>query len=60
MQSEWPAVKAAISTLPSSMQSHVRYWIADPTGYPHILPGATATQWYWGHSFDISMSRGRL
>ena len=36
------------------MQHHVKYWIADPTGTPHILPGAEATQWYWGPSYDIS------
>jgi hypothetical protein len=54
MRSEWPAVQAAISTLPSGMQSHVRYWIADPTGVPHVVPGSSATQWYWGTNFDIS------
>jgi hypothetical protein len=54
MQSEWPATQSAIGTLPSWMQSHVRWWIADPTGYPHIVPGANATQWYWGQNYDIS------
>jgi hypothetical protein len=52
--SEWPEVQAAISTLPSSMQSHVKYWVADPDGVPHMIPGASATQWYWGGSYDIS------
>ena len=54
MLSEWSAVKAAIATLPWSMQSHVRYWIADPTGVPHVVPGSSATQWDWGQNFDIS------
>jgi hypothetical protein len=54
MQSEWPATQSAIGTLPSWMQSHVRWWIADPTGYPHMVPGANATQWYWGQNYDIS------
>jgi hypothetical protein len=54
MISEWPAVKAAIASLPHRMQSHIRYWIADPTGVPHVVPGANATQWYWGKSYDIS------
>jgi hypothetical protein len=54
MISEWPAVKAAIATLPAQMQSHVEYWIADPTGVPHIVPGSMATQWYWGTNYDIS------
>jgi hypothetical protein len=54
MRSEWPAVQAAISTLPSWMQSRVRWWIADPTGVAHMVPGANATQWYWGGTYDIS------
>jgi hypothetical protein len=54
MRAEWPAVQAAISTLPSWMQARVRYWIADPTGVAHMVPGANATQWYWGNSYDIS------
>jgi hypothetical protein len=52
--SEWPEVQAAVSTLPASMQSHVKYWVADPDGVPHMIPGASATQWYWGGSYDIS------
>jgi hypothetical protein len=54
MRSEWPAVRAAISALPSQMQSHVRYWIADPTGVDHLVPGSDATQWYWGTHYDIT------
>jgi len=54
MRSEWPATKAAVKALPSGMQARVRWWIADPTGIPHIVPGSAATQWYWGHSYDIS------
>ncbi|HEX8007338.1 MAG TPA: hypothetical protein VF482_13005 [Trebonia sp.] len=51
---EWSQVQAAISTLPSSMQSHVKYWIADPNGIPHMVPGASATQWSWGGTYDIN------
>jgi hypothetical protein len=54
MRSEWPATQAAIATLPHWMQNHVRWWIADPTGYPHIVPGSSATQWYWGTHYDIT------
>jgi hypothetical protein len=54
MQSDWPATQGAVGTLPHWMQSHVRWWIADPTGSPHVVPGANATQWYWGSSYDIS------
>ena len=53
-RSEWPATQAAIATLPQAMQHQVRWWIADPTGVPHVVPGAQATQWYWGHNYDIS------
>jgi hypothetical protein len=56
MRSEWPAVQADINALPWWMPSHTRYWIADPTGVPHIVPGSQATQWYWGQNYDISMA----
>jgi hypothetical protein len=54
MRSDWSAVLGAVGGLPSWEQSHVRYWIADPTGVPHVVPGSSATQWYWGSSYDIS------
>jgi hypothetical protein len=54
---EWAQVQAAIGTLPSTMQSHVKYWVADPTGTPHMVPGASATQWYWGSTYDISTAQ---
>jgi len=60
MRSEWPAVQAAVGHLPANMRSHVRYWIADPTGSPHIVPGSDATQWYWGKSYDISTATPRF
>jgi hypothetical protein len=54
MRSDWSAVQSAVGGLPSWEQSHVRYWIADPTGVPHVVPGSSATQWYWGSNYDIS------
>ena len=54
MRSDWQAVKGAVGGLPSWMQSYVRYWIADPTGVAHVVPGSSATQWYWGSNYDIS------
>ena len=54
MRSEWPAVQAAVGGLPHWMQHQVRWWIADPTGSPHVVPGSQATQWYWGSGYDIS------
>jgi hypothetical protein len=60
MQSQWSAARAAIATLPASMQSHIRWWIADPTGVPHIVPGSDATQWYWGKSYDMTTATPRF
>jgi hypothetical protein len=54
MRSEWAAAKASVATLPASMRAQVRWWIADPTGQPHIVPGSQATQWYWGPDYDIN------
>lgn len=57
---DWGEVQADVNALPSWMHSHVRYWIADPTGYPHIVPGSDATQWYWGPNYDISQANQSL
>lgn len=57
MRSEWPAVQAAVDKLPWHMRTHVRWWIADPTGVPHIVPGSSATQWYWGQRYDITTAK---
>jgi hypothetical protein len=54
MRAEWQQVKANVATLPGWMQAKVRYWIADPTGYNHVVPGSSATQWYWGNKYDIT------
>jgi hypothetical protein len=52
--SEWSEVQQDVSSLPASMQARIRWWIADPTGSPHIVPGSQATQWYWGSNYDES------
>jgi hypothetical protein len=54
--SEWPQVQAEVASLPASMRSRIRWWVADPTGVPHIVPGSSATQWYWGSTYDESMA----
>jgi hypothetical protein len=51
---DWSTVQADVASLPSSMRAKIRWWIADPTGSPHMVPGAQATQWYWGSNYDIS------
>jgi hypothetical protein len=54
MLSQWQAVKDNVAGLPHWMQDKVRYWIADPTNVDHVVPGANATQWYWGQNYDIT------
>lgn len=58
--SEWAAVKASVAALPQKMQTRVRWWIADPTGVAHLVPGSDATQWYWGSRYDISTATPRF
>ena len=60
MMSSWQSVKDHVAHLPKAQQDNVRYWIADPTGVDHIVPGASATQWYWGSSTDISTATPSL
>jgi hypothetical protein len=60
MKSAWGDVQTNVGHLPSWMQHKVRYWIADPTGNPHVVPGSDATQWYWGQSVDITTANPSL
>jgi len=60
MLSEWPAVQSAVASLPSGMRANIRWWIANPTGSPHLVPGSDATQWSWGSSYDISTATPRF
>jgi len=55
-KSDWSSVQHQINNLPTWEQAHVKYWIADPTGTPHNVPGAAATQWYWGTNYDITQA----
>ena len=55
--SQWPQLQAEVASLPASMRSRIRWWVADPTGTPHLVPGSQATQWYWGSSYDISTAK---
>jgi hypothetical protein len=57
---EWPQVQADVASLPAWMRSRIRWWVADPTGVPHIVPGSSATQWYWGSTYDESMAEPNL
>ncbi len=60
MRSEWPATRAAVAKLPPRIRHRVRWWIADPTGYPHLVPGSDATQWFWGSRYDITTATPRF
>jgi hypothetical protein len=58
MISEWPQVQADVAaTVPANLRPRIRWWIADPTGVPHLVPGSDATQWYWGSGYDISTAK---
>lgn len=57
---QWAIVRADIGALPAAMQARVRWWIADPTGVPHLVPGSQATQWYWGPRYDISTATSQF
>jgi hypothetical protein len=57
---EWSLVKGELAGLPGWMQARIRWWIANPTGTPHLVPGSDATQWYWGSRVDISTATSRL
>ena len=54
MINEWPLVKAAVASFPAQMRERIHWWIANPTGSPHLLPGSDATQWFWGSHYDIT------
>ena len=57
---QWALLRSEVAGLPAAMRSQVRWWIADPTGYAHIVPGSDATQWYWGSNYDISTATPRI
>ena len=52
--STWPAVKAEVAQLSEAGRARVRYWIANPTGQPHLVPGSDATQYLWTQGWDES------
>lgn len=53
--STWPAVRLAVAKLSEGARAQVRYWVADPTGTPHFVPGSNATQYLWGLNWDESV-----
>jgi hypothetical protein len=54
---EWPAVQAAVASFSAQMRERIHWWIADPTGHPHLVTGSDATQWYWGSTYDITTAK---
>lgn len=55
--STWPAVKSQVATMPQNQRRQVRYWIANPTGQRHYVPGSAATQYEWAENWDLSAVR---
>lgn len=54
-KSTWPSAQSYAGKLPGGQLELVRWWIADPTGTAHMVPGADATQWDWGYLYDESL-----
>ena len=51
----WPAVRSVVRRdLTDNQRIRVRYWIANPTGIPHLVPGSSATQYLWEKEWDES------
>lgn len=48
----------SLSTIFNNPRTSGGYWVANPTGTPHIHPGSVATQWAFdsqlGHPWDLS------
>lgn len=58
--STWPALEDAVRGV-----SGVKYWIANPTGHAHRIPGAVMTQYAWpGYgspgNYDMDYLYGKL
>lgn len=51
----WPAARLRVAELQPEVIDLVRWWVANPTGSPHIVPGSDATQWLWQGSYDQSL-----
>ena len=63
-KSTWAAVVGALHARGVSSSS-VDFWIADPTGVPHVVPGSAVTQYAWnqlgqtgGLNVDLSATNG--
>ena len=55
--STWPAVRQAVASITgitADERASIMYWIANPTGTPHLVPGSDATQYLFGLGFDES------
>jgi len=51
----WPAVQRYVGNLSAAQRASVRYWVADWTGEPHLLPGADAVQYRNLPDYDVSI-----
>jgi hypothetical protein len=48
----WAADKASVAEYAPNVD--VKWWVASPSGIPHLVPGSSATQWYWGTWYNVS------
>lgn len=58
--STWPTIRKLVAEhLPWAYRKGIRYWIANPTGTEHLVPGSAACQWQWEGDYDVSACRSR-
>jgi hypothetical protein len=54
--SNWSVTRANINAnVAPDKQLQVRWWVANPTGVPHFVPGSNGTQYSFGSQFDSSL-----
>ena len=59
--STWPAVRSEVlHGLDWAYRRQIRYWIANPTGVAHLVPGSAACQYEWAGGFDRTLALERF
>ena len=59
--SEWASIRRDCQRhFEPEMRAHLHWFVANPTGSPHIVPGSSATQYAWDQGFDVSLALPRF
>lgn len=52
----WAETKAnLLHNVAPEHKAQLRWWVANPTGIPHFVPGSNATQYKFGTDYDTSI-----